>query len=250
MSLKKMIRYMLAGTQERAHIKKVELKKSVRRAGLYLCGFKLSWPRDPAFVEARKRGTDVKGIPDPRCYGLQSAIRAVANVKGDVAECGVRFARSTLFLLTADQATRNYYLFDSWEGLPEPGEHDQPDDEGAKIWQKGDIKSEENRARENLAGFDNVQFMRGWIPDRFPEVEDRRFALVHVDVDLYEPTRDALAFFGERLSPGAVIVCDDYGSSSCPGARKACDEFVAAKDARLFESPTGQALIFDIPDPH
>jgi Macrocin-O-methyltransferase (TylF) len=73
---------------------------------------------------------------------------------------------------------------------------------------------------------------------------DHRFALVHIDVDLYEPTRAALEFFHPRLSPGAVMICDDYGFASCPGARKAVDEYLADKADVAIELPSGQALIF------
>ena len=66
--------------------------------------------------------------------------------------------------------------------------------------------------------------MKGWIPSRFDEVSHRRFAFVHIDVDLYEPTRDSIAFFYSRLSEGGILLIDDYGFSTCPGATRAVDE--------------------------
>ena len=217
------------------------------RSDIYeFSGRRWFWPQDPRFLAARERVEGkIPGIPLPRCYGLQSAIRSVAHVEGDVAECGVRFARSTVSLKLADPRDREYFLFDSWEGLAEPTAEDHTSQ--VKEWQAGDIASDEAQARQNLAQWENIHFMRGWIPERFDEVADRKFAFVHVDVDLYDATRDSLNFFADRLSPGAVMLCDDYGSLKCPGARKACDEFVAERGAKLFESMTGQALIFDIP---
>jgi len=38
---------------------------------------------------------------------------------------------------------------------------------------------------------------------------DKTFLFVHVDVDLYEPTRDSIAFFYPRMNLGAVSLCDD-----------------------------------------
>ena len=214
-----------------------------------LPGWKLHWPNDATFLETSRRAAGVVGIPPARCYGLQSAIRAVARVDGDVAECGVRHGRSTLFLLGADRGGRDYFLFDSWQGLSEPQALDRPATAAVKVWKKGDMASDESVARANLAAFPNVHFLPGWIPERFPEVADRRFALVHVDVDLYEPTRQALDFFAGRMAPGGVIACDDYGSLLCPGARRACDDFVEERGARLFESASGQCLIFDLAKP-
>jgi hypothetical protein len=88
-----------------------------------------------------------------------------------------------------------------------------------------------------------VTFHVGWIPHTFAAVEDRRFALVHIDVDLHAPTHDALVFFFERLEPNGIVVCDDYGSAYCPGARKAFDEFFADRPESIIELPTGQALV-------
>jgi len=68
--------------------------------------------------------------------------------------------------------------------------------------------------------------------------------MVHIDVDLYEPTRAAFEFFHPRMAPGGVMVCDDYGFASCPGARKAVDEYFEGKPDVPIELPSGQALIF------
>lgn len=93
--------------------------------------------------------------------------------------------------------------------------------------------------RGNLSGLGQVAFYQGWIPDRFAEVAERQFAFVHVDVDLYEPTRDSVAFFYERLSPGGVFVCDDYGFLTCPGATAAMDEFLEDKPEKVVLLPGG-----------
>ena len=98
--------------------------------------------------------------------------------------------------------------------------------------------------KKNLRMYeDRCRYYKGWIPARFAEVSDRKFSFVHIDVDLYQPTRDTLDFFYERVSPGGVIVCDDYGSVLCPGARKALDEFMSDKPESLFHIPTGQSLV-------
>ena len=88
-----------------------------------------------------------------------------------------------------------------------------------------------------------VRIYKGWIPERFPEVQNTTFSLVHIDVDLYEPTLESLKFFYERMTPCGVILCDDYGSLSCPGAKRAFDEFFSDKPEALIELPTAQALI-------
>ena len=75
--------------------------------------------------------------------------------------------------------------------------------------------------------FEFVDLFPGWIPTRFSEVADRTFGFLSIDVDLYQPIRDALEFFYPRLCGGAIIYLDDYGFNDFPGARLAVDEFFA-----------------------
>ena len=81
------------------------------------------------------------------------------------------------------------------------------------------------------------------IPTRFDEVADRSFCFVHVDVDLFEPTRESIAFFYPRMVPGGVMLFDDYGFVTCPGATRAIDEFTAEHPEPLVHVPTAQAFL-------
>jgi len=93
--------------------------------------------------------------------------------------------------------------------------------------------------RRALAPFPGIAYFPGWIPAAFPR-DEARYRFVHVDVDLYQPTRDSLEYFWPRLVPGARMVCDDY---NWPGGKRAVDEFCAARgiDARITAST--QAVI-------
>ena len=91
--------------------------------------------------------------------------------------------------------------------------------------------------------FDFVVFHSGWIPEKFHEVSDVRFCFVHLDVDLFQPTLDSLSFFYDKMSPGGIILCDDYGFITCPGARKAMNSFFADKPEEIVSLPTGQGFV-------
>ncbi len=194
-----------------------------------------------AEVEQRK----ISGIPNDRCYMLLEAARNVRAVPGNFAECGMRYGKSSLFLLAGMGAdsSKSLHGFDSFEGLSTPGADDRTDD-GEVAWEHGELAVPEEIARRNLPCFgDRVVLLKGWVSVRFQDVKDDRFSLVHIDVDLHEPTRDAVAFFYSRVSPGGVIVCDDYGSAYCPGAKKAIDEFFSDKLEQVISLPTGQSLV-------
>ena len=173
-----------------------------------------------------------------RKYLLKEILKLVESVPGDTIEAGVyEGAGSYLIARHARGAGKRHHLFDSFEGLSEPGALD------GDYWRQGMMAIPEEQVRSHLSEFDNVCYWRGWIPERFYEVADQNFSFLHVDVDIYQPTLDTIAFFYPRMNERAIILFDDYGFASCPGARKAVDEFFADKPEPVIELPTGQALI-------
>jgi len=46
------------------------------------------------------------------------------------------------------------------------------------------------------------------------------------------------------MATGGLILLDDYGFESCPGVRKATNEFFARRSEKIVELSTGQALVF------
>ena len=98
-----------------------------------------------------------------------------------------------------------HHAFDSYEGLSEPAEEDRVTHEDQLDWHAGDMSASEELVRANLHEFPWVQYHRGWIPERFPEVADRQFCFVHVDVDLHQPTLDSLEFFFRHPPPDSPV---------------------------------------------
>ena len=173
-----------------------------------------------------------------RKYALDQLVKVVAVVEGDTVECGgFRGASSYLICRRIAGSKKTHYIFDSFEGLSKPGPED------GSHWRAGEMASDEAMIRENLRDFDYVVYHKGWIPEKFHEVEDRRFSFVHIDVDLYQPTLDSLAFFYPRLTSGGIILCDDYGFITCPGQKKAMDVFFSHKPEPIVALPTGQGFI-------
>jgi len=172
-----------------------------------------------------------------RKYFLSQLVKLTLHIDGDVAECGVfEGASSYLMFQRIENTQKKLHLFDSFEGLSVPGNTD------GNYWKEGDLSVNEHGVRRNLPESDKILFYKGWIPEKFYMVENEKFSFVHLDVDLYQPTYDSLEFFYTRMAAGGVIVCDDYGFDSCPGAKKALDEFFVGKE-EIIKVPTGQAFI-------
>ena len=202
--------------------------------------FKL-WRKDGSFSEKFKQLSPHNYFSMERKYVLREFTRSLRRHPGAIAECGCYVGVSAWFMANeADGA--DIYLFDSFEGLSAPTKKDTSP-AGMQQWRAGDMSSSEALIRRNLDGFKNIHIMKGWIPNRFQEVADLKFKLVHIDVDLYDPTLASLQFFYPRLNQGGMIVMDDYGFENCPGAHKAAEEFMQDKPETIIHLPTGQGLI-------
>ena len=197
------------------------------------------WLKDQAFNEYYQRFMDVGNWHSmDRKYTLDQLLKLVLHLGGDVAECGT-FKGASAWLMCAAfrDSSRMVHLFDSFEGLS------APDGVDGDYWVAGAMEAPEIELRRTLADFDNYRIYKGWIPERFTEVRDRKFSFVHIDVDLYQPTLDSLSFFYERLLPGGLLLMDDYGFNTCPGAKLAADEFFASRPEQIIMLPTGQAFV-------
>ncbi len=196
---------------------------------------------DREFIEDYERFDRENYRSFDRKFALKELLNFAMLQKGNVAECGVFRGASAYFLAQAiirEGADRTLHLFNSFEGLSEPQALD------GTHWTKGDLSCGRSDVEAELAPVSSViQIHPGWIPSKFGEVGNEQFCFVHVDVDLYQPTRDAIEFFYFRLVPGGVLVCDDYGFETCPGARRAMDEFFNKCSEPIIHLPTGQGVV-------
>lgn len=186
---------------------------------------------------------------------FQSVGQVLAHgIEGDMAECGCWHGHST-YMIAHEAAkagtTKKLWVFDSFEGgLSDKVVQDREQlgntSAAYTLKQKQRFASNFDAVSQNLSEFQNVALYKGWIPDVFdqPGLAQTRFCLVHIDVDLYEPTRDSLKFFLPRMTKGGVVVIDDFGFSGFPGCQIAVEEEIAKHDHTFFlASHLGGAVI-------
>ncbi len=201
----------------------------------------LDWWKDSDFTKYLKLFGEDQGMNSDRHWNLHQFLKLVDNVDGDTVECGCYKGASSYLVCQKNSMcslSKMHYVFDSFEGLSRPdscdGEH----------WQVNDLKASEDSFHANMKDYEgHYRVLKGWIPDRFAEVKDKRFSFVHIDVDLYQPTRDSIEFFYPRMVKGGLIICDDYGSSLCPGATSAVDAFMKDKKESIIMLASGAAVI-------
>lgn len=97
--------------------------------------------------------------------------------------------------------------------------------------------------RALLAPFAFAHIHVGRVQETVDELP-QRMGLVHLDTDLYEPTRFGLSHFFDRLVPNGAIVVDDFGAKSCPGVTQAVAEFATERgNAFVLPMLTAQCLV-------
>ncbi len=192
----------------------------------------------PEFAEKFDRISPYTVVDIQRCWTIWRALSQALNVEGDVCETGV-FQGGTARLIREAMAghdAKQLFLFDSFEGMKTVSTVDRH-----KEHDFADTSVESVRSVVGDEPF--IHYRKGWVPDTFAGLEDRRFCFAHIDLDLYQGVLDSLTFIYPRLSSGGAIVFDDYGFASCPGARKAVDAFFADKPERPLALSTAQALV-------
>lgn len=200
------------------------------------------WLEDTEFRRTFKKLSPISPYSEDRKWTLKEFAKYVSKLHGSMAECGCYQGASAYFMAQENPNTP-LHLFDSFEGLSQPESVDTPGRHDNRPWVKGDMQAPMEVTKNTLKSFKNIFYHKGWIPSQFHTIENETFKLVHIDVDLYQPTKDCLSFFYPRMVKNGVIVFDDYGSTLCPGAYKAIQEFINENNLPIIHLATTQGIL-------
>lgn len=235
------------------HAIKRSLKRTARTIGYDIVKYHpeavrpRSYPQDftPQHISILNKVGPYTLTSQERIYSLIEAVSYVvrAGIRGSLVECGVwrggSMMAAALTLRGLKCEDRDLYLFDTFDGMPKPGDVDVHATGQAAMTefvqeQRGEDCSavcyaplHEVKSAMALTGYDRdrVHFVRGKVEDTIPSQAPESIAVLRLDTDWYESTRHELEHLYPRLSPGGILIIDDYGDWQ--GARKATDEFIA-----------------------
>ena len=195
------------------------------------------WDSDARFVSIM-REISYSLVDRVRCYMLYQFALESVHLAGDVAEIGVYKGGTARILAKAFEGSgKNVHLFDTFEGMPST----DPEKDAHREGDFSDTSLES--VKRNLEGCGNIAFYPGFFPATAPPIAGLNFCLAHIDVDIYRSVLDCCRFFYPRMVTGGVMVFDDYGYETCPGAKEAVDEFFRATPERPFYLPSGQCVV-------
>jgi hypothetical protein len=172
------------------------------------------------------------------------------SIPGDIVECGVYQGGNAFVVLnTCDLARRRpYHLLDSFAGFDQLSDRDPQQ-------RAGDFRGVSfGQVRDVFTGFQNVDIHKGFFAETLPKMQERKYCLVYMDCDLYQPTKELLEYFWNRISPGGCVVIHDcwqppadapaHVSTAFTGALQAMREFFPSATEVLSFPETTHALIF------
>ncbi len=213
------------------------------------------WPDD--FNDA-----EIKLCRDVGPYTMTGVERIVAlgravsyigahKIPGDMVECGVAAGGScmaiALTLLAGGDDSRTIWLYDTFDGMPEPGPHDvgrlgtpaigtykKRLVDGKSTWINVPLAS----VRQNMAltGYPaaQIRYVAGRVELTLRDNAPSAVSLLRCDTDWYESTKAELEVLWPRLSPGGVVLFDDY--YRWQGSRKAADDYFRDHGIRILLS--------------
>lgn len=169
-------------------------------------------------------------------YNLVHRARAL-RLAGDIVECGTWNGGSAAVMAVANHEaaqatnapTRPMWLFDSYEGVPRPGENDGARERDAywEGWNKASIANVRRIFTKLGLPLDDVHIVKGWFDATLPTAPIEHIALLHCDADWYASVKVVFEALYDKVVPGGFVVINDYGT--WPGCKKAVDEFLASR---------------------
>jgi hypothetical protein len=215
-----------------------------RPTGVFLGDNLLTWAKSLGFLDDmpfRRAWQQASETPHERGaiwrrVVLVWAARSALRLEGDFVECGCykgtgpRIVADTIGFGALDRRYYLYDLFDHDATMP----HHSMTEHGAHL---------ADQVRARFADLPNVVVTQGRVPDSFAIAAPEKIAMMHLDLNNREAEIAALEALWDRMTPGAILVLDDFGWIYYRDQLKAETNWFAARGYHVLELPTGQGLV-------
>ncbi len=178
--------------------------------------------------------------------------KKIIDLPGSVLEFGVykgsSFVRLVSFRdLLENSSSRNIVGFDIFGKFPQNLSIDS-DKEFVERFENDSgngISKEELEALLKNKKTSNYELLKGYISETLPSYIKNnpalKISLLHIDVDVYEPTKLILESLWDKIVPGGILMLDDYGTVE--GETKAVDEYfenknISIKKMKYYHTPS------------
>jgi hypothetical protein len=218
-----------------------------------------AWREAPEFIAAYARGVQAAHGADPgvewRTHVALWAAGAALSARGDFFECGVNagfISSAIMHRLNWSKLARRFYLIDTFSG-PVFDQYSPEEVASGRLriaqsgLDQGAYVTDVDRIRANFSEWPNAIIVPGAVPEILHSLDLGEVAFVHIDMNCAAPDVAAFEFFWDRLSPGGVVLFDDYGYYGHDSQREAIDTAVRSAGVEILSLPTGQGLVVKPP---
>lgn len=184
------------------------------------------------------------------------------NIEGVIVECGVEsgdFEYLWIEQLKKRNQIRDIYMYDTFNGLTEPGEYDytantavlykMDANEVYNVWKKNQINEITNtwcyrpleyikkRLNETNYPQEHLFYIKGDVLDTLKIKENLpdKIAILRLDTDWYKSSLFELEMLYDRVVENGVIIFDDY--YHWDGQRRATDDFFKSRNLNYIIQP-------------
>jgi O-methyltransferase len=201
------------------------------------------WNFEPAFANSYKQCRSHTLVDIYRCYEIWSMVAEAAKLpQGDLLEVGV-WRGGTGALIAAQSArcipSARVFLCDTFTGVVKTG----PQDTIYKDGMHADTSAKMVTQLLTLNGLNNTVVLEGIFPEQTAsQLEDRPFRFCHIDVDVYQSSKDICEWLWPKLVSGGVVVFDDYGMRGTEGVQRFVNEWRLRADLTFLYNLNGHAI--------
>lgn len=178
-----------------------------------------------------------------------------SHLSGSIIEAGVAGGTGLCtFALLEDsrKLKRRIWGFDSFSGFPLGTSAD------SQVFQKSGKSAYKNFSEDFVmevlrsiplshAMLERITLCGGFMPQSFSQYDLGPVALLNVDVDLYQSTKDVLDYFWPLMESAGIVILDEYDSNNdavkWPGAKRAIDEFCNSNQIKVQRSIGNRAFL-------
>lgn len=191
----------------------------------------------------------------PRLENLYMRVKDANHwhLNGDIVECGSWHGGSSAVMARAgidSGVPRISWVFDSFKGLPPPGDKDGQFEHDFFYdgWCKGETEKVRSIFRQVGVPSERLKIVPGWFQNTLPKIPIEQIAILHVDADWYDSVKLVLETLYQRVIPNGFIIIDDYYVWA--GCKQAVDEFMTAQNipSGLLQNVGGVAVYFQKPN--
>ena len=205
----------------------------------------LGFADDPRFMETVARHQHLFDISNWHwnLHTVLWAVKSCLSVPGDFIELGVYRGLTTGFVadyLQFQDVDKKWYLYDLFSGMPKEMLND---DWNPELYTNVDSKKWYDDAVARFKPYHNIEIIKGKVPDTLRQNSPQKIAFMHVDLNSAKAEIAALEILWDRISPGGIIVFDDFGWTAANQQNREENKFFNDRGYMVLEIPTGQGIV-------